>query len=83
MNITIPSAQPPEERNFCPRCGKRHGPPGHIHTCSPPADAYAQPQQEAIEHYERALKVAFPSGAEGAVFEHWNAARKALGGSHA
>lgn len=29
-------AQPPEERNFCPRCGKRHG--AGIHTCTPPGD---------------------------------------------
>jgi hypothetical protein len=33
-------AQPPEARNFCPRCGKRlHGmafAAGGIHTCTPP-----------------------------------------------
>jgi hypothetical protein len=28
-----------------------------------------------IEHYEAALKAAFPDGAEGAVFDHWNKAR--------
>ena len=28
----------PEERNFCPRCGKRLG-LGGIHTCTPPKDA--------------------------------------------
>ena len=31
--------QPPqrtEERNFCPRCGKRAG--DYIHTCTPPQD---------------------------------------------
>ena len=34
--------------------------------------------KEAIEHYEAALKEAFPSGATGDVFHHWNEARKAL-----
>lgn len=34
--------------------------------------------KEAIEHYEAALKEAFPSGATGDVFYHWNEARKAL-----
>ena len=33
--------------------------------------------KEAIEHYEAALKEAFPSGASGDVFHHWNEARKA------
>lgn len=33
---------------------------------------------EAIAHYEAALKEAFPSGATGDVFYHWNEARKAL-----
>jgi hypothetical protein len=33
--------------------------------------------KEAIEHYEAALKEAFPSGATGDVFYHWNEARKA------
>lgn len=28
-----------------------------------------------IEHYEAALMAAFPEGASGKVFEHWNAAR--------
>jgi hypothetical protein len=23
-------------QNFCPDCGKRNGPEGHIHTCTPP-----------------------------------------------
>ncbi len=31
----IQKAQP-EERNFCPRCGKRNA---DIHTCTPPKDA--------------------------------------------
>jgi hypothetical protein len=26
----------PEERNFCPRCGKRTADPTTIHTCTPP-----------------------------------------------
>lgn len=29
----------------------------------------------SIEHYELALKKAFPQGASGEVFEHWNKAR--------
>jgi hypothetical protein len=33
---------------------------------------------EAIKHYEAALKEAFPSGATGDVFFHWNEARKAI-----
>ena len=32
----------------------------------------------AIEHYEAALKEAFPKGATGDVFHHWNEARKAV-----
>ena len=28
--------KPPEERNFCPRCGKRTADPTTIHTCTPP-----------------------------------------------
>ena len=27
-----------EERNFCPRCGKRAKDSTHIHTCTPPQD---------------------------------------------
>ena len=34
--------------------------------------------KEAIAHYEAALKEAFPRGATGDVFHHWNEARKAL-----
>lgn len=34
--------------------------------------------KEAIAHYEAALKEAFPSGATGDVFHHWNEARKIL-----
>jgi hypothetical protein len=33
---------------------------------------------EAMKHYEAALKAAFPSGATGDVFHHWNEARKAI-----
>ena len=29
----------PEDRNFCPRCGKRTADPTTIHTCTPPQDA--------------------------------------------
>jgi hypothetical protein len=28
----------PEERNFCPRCGKRTRDLTHIHTCTPPQE---------------------------------------------
>ncbi len=28
----------PEERNFCPRCGKRTADPTTIHTCTPPME---------------------------------------------
>ena len=34
-------AQPPlpvQERNFCPRCGKRTPDPTTIHTCTPPME---------------------------------------------
>ena len=32
-------AQPPEERNFCPRCGKRAGKNDwDVHTCTPPEE---------------------------------------------
>ena len=31
--------EPPDERNFCPRCGKRRGGDvNYIHTCTPPQD---------------------------------------------
>ena len=33
---------------------------------------------EAIKHYEAALREAFPRGATGDVFEHWNKARIAI-----
>ena len=32
----------PEERNFCPRCGKRTADPTTIHTCTPPVAAGSQ-----------------------------------------
>jgi len=35
-------------------------------------------QRAAMQHYEAALKTAFPEGATGEVFNHWNEARKAL-----
>jgi len=34
---------------------------------------------EAMKHYEAALLKAFPKGASGDVFEHWNKARQAIG----
>jgi len=33
---------------------------------------------DAMKHYEAALKAAFPQGASGEVFEHWNKARLAI-----
>jgi len=30
--------KPPEERNFCPRCGKRTADSATIHTCTPPRE---------------------------------------------
>jgi hypothetical protein len=33
---TTPPAQPAQERNFCPRCGKRTPDLTTIHTCTPP-----------------------------------------------
>jgi len=33
---------------------------------------------EAMKHYEAALLKAFPKGASGDVFEHWNKARQAI-----
>jgi hypothetical protein len=37
--------------------------------------------REAIQQYENALKEAWPEGAKGKSFEHWNAARIAIHGS--
>jgi hypothetical protein len=39
--IRVALAQP-EERNFCPRCGKRTADPTTIHTCTPPIAAGSQ-----------------------------------------
>ena len=40
MSTTIKEAlAQPEERNFCPRCGKRLADLTAIHTCTPPAQA--------------------------------------------
>jgi hypothetical protein len=36
-NTASPAAQP-EERNFCPRCGKRTADLTTIHTCTPPRE---------------------------------------------
>ena len=38
LYITPPAPQP-EERNFCPRCGKRTADPTTIHTCTPPRES--------------------------------------------
>ena len=34
-----PAAQPEQERNFCPRCGKRTKDLTTIHTCTPPQES--------------------------------------------
>jgi hypothetical protein len=36
---TAPLAQPAQERNFCPRCGKRTADLTVIHTCTPPQES--------------------------------------------
>jgi hypothetical protein len=36
LYTTPPAAQPEQERNFCPRCGKRTADLTVIHTCTPP-----------------------------------------------
>jgi len=36
LYTTPPLPVQPEERNFCPRCGKRTADPTTIHTCTPP-----------------------------------------------
>ena len=60
---------------------------------APKADAYVYDQsaidtlqariaelETALQHYDQALLIAFPEGAEGRVFDHWNKARSALEG---
>lgn len=37
--------------------------------------------EKALGHYEAALKAAFPQGAHGEAFDHWNTARQTLGGN--
>ena len=36
LERTTPPQRQPEERNFCPRCGKRTADLTTIHTCTPP-----------------------------------------------
>jgi hypothetical protein len=38
LYTTAPAAQPAQERNFCPRCGKRTADLTVIHTCTPPKE---------------------------------------------
>jgi len=38
LYTTPPAAQPAQERNFCPRCGKRTEDLTVIHTCTPPQE---------------------------------------------
>jgi len=37
--LYTPPAQPAQERNFCPRCGKRTVDLTTIHTCTPPQES--------------------------------------------
>jgi len=37
-NVSIGTVAQPEERNFCPRCGKRTRDLTTIHTCTPPQE---------------------------------------------
>jgi hypothetical protein len=50
--------QPTEERNFCPRCGKRTADLTVIHTCMPPKDTYTRPQPLTDEQIEEIAKQA-------------------------
>ena len=36
--VTPPAPLPMQERNFCPRCGKRTADPTTLHTCTPPQE---------------------------------------------
>jgi NAD-dependent SIR2 family protein deacetylase len=36
--LRFAAAQPEQEQNFCPRCGKRTADLTTIHTCTPPQD---------------------------------------------
>ena len=38
VNQALDAAQPAQERNFCPRCGKRTRDLTVIHTCTPPQE---------------------------------------------
>jgi hypothetical protein len=55
----------------------------HTHAAAVSADLSAENARlrEAIQHYEAALKEAWPEGAKGKSFEHWNTARIAVHGS--
>jgi hypothetical protein len=46
----------------------------HAHAAAVSAQDNAR-LREAIQHYEAALKEAWPEGAKGKSFEHWNTAR--------
>jgi hypothetical protein len=38
IEYTLSVAEPAQERNFCPRCGKRTKDITAIHTCTPPQE---------------------------------------------
>ena len=40
----------PEERNFCPRCGKRTADLTTIHTCTPPQRGWVGLTTEEVKH---------------------------------
>jgi hypothetical protein len=63
-----------------PEIARRLVEAGHAHAAAVSAAENAR-LREAIQHYEAALKEAWPEGAKGKSFEHWNAARIAVQGS--
>jgi hypothetical protein len=42
-----------QERNFCPRCGKKSGGIDSIHTCTPPAAQPEQPEDKLSGNFEQ------------------------------
>lgn len=69
-------AQPPEEHNFCPRCGKRRRGKNDwdVHTCSPPQPEIecpdCKPQRKPLTR-ERLLEIADAQCGAQRTFEDW------------